>query len=64
MRAGVLAAVAEAGGNPYDKLLAWAAGTVRRGWFGIVRPPKGLRWSVATYRCDRCGYLESYAQPG
>ena len=39
----------------------WAEGPpVRSMWTGI-KLEKGAKHPVTTYRCPRCGYLESYA---
>lgn len=40
----------------------WQDGEPRRAWYGGVKLPKGEQIKVTTYRCDRCGYLENYAQ--
>jgi RNase P subunit RPR2 len=38
----------------------WIPGKPSVGWFGVRL--KGKRhYPVATYRCEKCGYLESYA---
>lgn len=39
----------------------WAEGEAKKSfWFG-VRVPRDERHLVTTYRCSKCGYLESYA---
>lgn len=41
----------------------WAPGAPKRSfWMGTKKPKEGLI-SVGTYRCDSCGFLESYARP-
>lgn len=41
----------------------WTEGQPRRSfWTGVVVKKKA-RVDVTTYRCPRCGYLESYAAP-
>ena len=40
----------------------WIEGEVRRSfWRGLETKGRDA-YQVTTYRCDRCGYLESYAQ--
>lgn len=39
----------------------WQDGEPRKYWAGGVKMVKEDQIKVATYRCDRCGYLESYA---
>ncbi len=40
----------------------WFEGAPTKGWWGNVKlPGKPIR--VATWRCQRCGFLESYAKP-
>ena len=41
--------------------ITWLEGEPVKGWFGVKlggRKPLEIR----TYRCNRCGYLESYAK--
>ena len=46
------------------KLVAtWAAGEPQKGFWTGLRVRAKDRVEVATYRCRRCGYLESYAPP-
>jgi hypothetical protein len=40
----------------------WAPGPPVKSFFFGTRLPKG-NLPVGTYRCSRCGYLESYARP-
>lgn len=39
----------------------WQGGEPRSVWYGGVKMSKDDQIKVTTYRCDRCGYLESYA---
>ena len=39
----------------------WQGGEPRRTWYGGIKLPEGEQVKLTTYRCDRCGYLESYA---
>lgn len=38
----------------------WQDGAPHQTWYGGVKQD-GEQLEVSTYRCDRCGYLESYA---
>jgi len=41
----------------------WIEGAPKKAWFGFVKV-RGLRaLPIETWRCGRCGFLESYA-PG
>ena len=40
----------------------WVAGEPQKGFWTGLRVRTKDRVDVATYRCRRCGYLESYAQ--
>lgn len=39
----------------------WSAGAPRKSWFGVRLGGKPI--PIATWRCQRCGFLENYA-PG
>ena len=39
----------------------WIGGEPRMTWWMGLRLPRSEQIEVATYRCRRCGYLESYA---
>ena len=39
----------------------WFRGEPRTGFFGILKVRRKEAVDVSTYRCSRCGYLESYA---
>ena len=39
----------------------WQPGEARVSWFGGLKEHKKQQIDVETYRCDRCGFLESYA---
>jgi len=39
----------------------WIEGAPEKGWFGAVKLRRRKRMEVQTYRCGRCGFLESYA---
>ena len=42
----------------------WMNGTPERNiWLGGIKTSGRERFPVTTYRCTRCGYLESYAAP-
>jgi len=38
----------------------WVEGAVDKKWYGIKTGDK-LKLAVETWRCGRCGYLESFA---
>lgn len=39
----------------------WMTGVFIKNFWGAKLPPAEQRLPVTTYRCVRCGYLESYA---
>ena len=39
----------------------WVAGEPQKTWWMGLRLGRSEQVEVATYRCRRCGYLESYA---
>lgn len=39
----------------------WAAGPPKRSWWTGLNLSGKERHNVTTFRCPRCGYLESYA---
>lgn len=41
-------------------VLEWVAGLADRGFFGLKLRGR-MRLGTATYRCPRCGLLQSYA---
>jgi hypothetical protein len=46
------------GGN---KVSRWIEGAPEKHWYGLkIRDKRQIE--VATYRCTRCGFLESYAE--
>lgn len=40
---------------------SWIEGAPKKGWWGDVKTP-GKPVPIATWRCQRCGYLENYAR--
>jgi hypothetical protein len=40
---------------------AWIEGTPRRSIWTGLEVPRSIQHPITTYRCTRCGYLESYA---
>ena len=40
---------------------AWQPGQPRKSFWGGVRQSKREQLKVSSWRCQRCGYLESYA---
>jgi hypothetical protein len=47
-------------GNLKD-VTEWIEGVPEKGWFGHVKVKHKRQLAVETWRCGRCGYLESYA---
>jgi hypothetical protein len=41
---------------------AWSAGPPKKEWLIGVRVSPVGRLPIATFRCEACGYLESYAR--
>ena len=41
----------------------WAEGKPQRSIWTGLKLARDAKHSVTTYRCESCGYLESYAQP-
>jgi hypothetical protein len=39
----------------------WQDGEPKSVWYGGVKMSKRDQFGITTFRCDRCGYLESYA---
>ncbi|GAA4050834.1 hypothetical protein [Parerythrobacter jejuensis] len=58
MAAGALVTPTQGGFQP----AGWLAGALEKGWFGIPKVNKKDLREVLTYRCDRCGVLENYAE--
>ena len=49
-------------GHGVYKVSTWQAGEPRKSiWTGIKRP-KADQLKISTRRCERCGFLESYAR--
>ena len=51
--------IAEKHGMP--TVASWAEGTPTKGWWGDVKVI-GKPIPIATWRCQRCGFLENYAK--
>ena len=41
---------------------AWQSGAPEKSFWGGVKKRKKDQAKVVTFRCERCGYLESYAR--
>ena len=55
----------ERGGGPHDQQVRWVEGEpTPRLFFSGVKLEGREPMSVTTFRCDSCGYLESFARPG
>ena len=44
------------------RISRWLEGEPVSGWVREVNPDKNDQWKVVTYRCNGCGFLESYAK--
>ena len=44
-------------------LHSWMRGTPKQNWFGNVKLSQKDMIPIATFRCTKCGFLESYARP-
>lgn len=54
--------VIDRGDHHSSNVPKWVEGEPERSfWLGIRTRGKD-KYEVTTYRCDKCGYLESYAQ--
>jgi uncharacterized protein DUF6487 len=54
----------ERGGGPHDQQVRWVEGEpTPRLFFSGVKLERREPMPVTTFRCDRCGYLESFAHP-
>jgi hypothetical protein len=42
---------------------AWVEGAPQRSFWSGIKTKDRVVLPVTTFRCERCGYLESYAQP-
>jgi hypothetical protein len=49
------------GDHNVSGIATWIEGQPRRGLFGALKISGRRRLQVATMRCERCGFLESYA---
>jgi hypothetical protein len=53
--------VLDLGDGNAKKVANWIEGPVEKGWFGVAKTRDRRRLEIESYRCERCGYLESYA---
>ena len=44
------------------RISRWLEGDPVPGWVREVKPEHNRQWKVRTYRCNACGFLESYAR--
>jgi ribosomal protein S27AE len=49
-----------ADGQP-KKVTSWVEGAPEKGWFGGVKIRGKRTLEIESWRCDKCGFLESYA---
>jgi hypothetical protein len=47
--------------SPGVSVALWVEGPPKKSWAGVKLEPR-KKIPVATYRCNKCGYLESYAR--
>jgi len=47
--------------NHGKRVSGWVEGAPERGWFRPLKLRGKRQLEVQTWRCTRCGYLESYA---
>lgn len=52
--------VLDRGEGDGKRVSAWIEGRPQRAWYGLKTKGRQMR-SVQTFRCTKCGYLESYA---
>ena len=45
------------------KVSTWQAGQPKNSFWQGIKQMKKDQVRISTWRCDRCGFLESYAQP-
>jgi hypothetical protein len=45
------------------RLTHWAAGAPRKSFMSGTKRPEDEPIPIGVYRCESCGYLESYARP-
>lgn len=45
-------------------LATWVEGKPQKSFWTGLKAPRAARHPIATFRCSRCGYLESYAPSG
>ena len=41
----------------------WAAGAPEKSFWSGTKSPENRLVPIGTFRCEACGYLESYARP-
>jgi DNA gyrase inhibitor GyrI len=54
--------ILDRGDHNSKNLQKWVEGEPEKSFFLGIRTNDRDKYEVSTYRCDRCGYLESYAQ--
>ena len=47
-----------------SRVSTWQGGTPKKSFWTGVNEKKEAQIEITTLRCDRCGYLESYARTG
>jgi hypothetical protein len=54
--------VEDAGDHGMAVVSHWRSGAPRKAWWGGLKTKGVEKRAVSTFRCRRCGYLESYAE--
>ena len=49
------------GDSHQEALPSWIEGEPQKGWLGGLKTRHKKRLEVTTWRCRKCGFLESYA---
>jgi ribosomal protein S27AE len=44
-----------------NRQAAWVEGSPQRSFWMGLKAPRAGQHAITTYRCSKCGYLESYA---
>ena len=54
--------ILDRGDHNSHNLQTWVSGTPLKSFWTGYRTKDRHKFTVTAYRCDRCGYLEAYAQ--
>lgn len=53
--------ILDAGNQNIPRVSRWVAGAPEKSFWSGLKLRERAVYSILTYRCSRCGYLESYA---